>query len=66
MKFPLFERKAFREKIQEITKMRSKIVVDLRCGHTRVIEELRESLDAEFPGKKPRCFFVRDTKCKSD
>ena len=44
--------------------MRRETVVDLRCGHSREIKEVRKNLEAEFPGKKPRCFFIRDTKCK--
>ena len=39
-------------------------MVDLLCGHVREKAEIRKELDVEFPGAKPRCFFVRDTKCR--
>ena len=62
MGFPSFSRKEFTKRSEEIGQQRKALVVDLSCGHVKEIGEMKKALEAEFPGERPRCFFVRDSK----
>ena len=66
MGFPSFSRKEFTKRSEEIGQQRKALVVDLSCGHVKEIGQMRKTLEAEFPGKRPRCFFVRDSQCKTE